>query len=242
MGNADSGTYWMQIDNFEWKQEYTPAIVENIGFENAQGAVAYDEAKGIGTNSSVKITFSEKPNTATLSNITVKNGDANVAYSGVWSDTDKSYTLSFADGLAVDTTYKVTVPNTVKDNTGWAILPAEGTFKTAACTFDVSSVAITDTTGNAFENLADFTGGDIKVVATTENTFSTAKDIVIVIAEYNGDVLKDAKYATVSVPANTTSAGTTFTLTDVSGVTSIKAFALVDLDVLTPYCLPAELK
>ena len=238
---GDNGS--MTIDTFSWTQEYLPATVDKIAFVGADGnELTYDEATGIDLDAQIKLYFSDAVNEETLANITVKKGDIAEEFDGVYDSDDNSYTISLADGFAQDSTYSLNIPTTVKDTSGFDVTSAYGTFKTGKAEFAVSSIEITDENGNAIENLAAYEGTTVKVKATVKNTYPMAKTAAIVLAGYNGTVLKNADYKTVSIESGATSAEETFTLKDKTDLTKVRAFALSDMETLTPYCPAAEIK
>lgn len=233
---AVGGSGNMIVDSFNWEQEYQPITVDKIAFVDAQGnELEYDETTGIDLDTQIKLYFSDTLKEDTLANISVKSGNTAAAFDGTWNADDNTYTIAFTgDGLAQDTTYALTVPETVTDNSGFGVTSANGTFKTAKASVSVSSVEFV-----GIDSLASYSGNTVTVKATVKNTYPTAKNVAIVFAGYNGTTLKNATYNSVAVPAGAESVTTEFTL-DKTDITKIKAFALTDIGSMQPYCAAAE--
>lgn len=226
----------MIIDSFSWEQEYQAVTVDKIAFVDADGnEVEYDETTGIDLDTKIKLYFSDALKEDTLKNISVKSGNTAAVFNGTWNADDNSYTIAFTgDGLAQDTTYALTVPETVTDNSGFAATSAYGTFKTAKASLSVTSVEFV-----GIDSLASYGSNKVTVKATVKNTYPTAKNVAIVFAGYNGTTLKNATYNSVAVPAGAESVTTEFIL-DKTNITKIKAFALTDIGSMQPYCAAAE--
>lgn len=226
--------YW---DYFNTKFEYIPALVKDITFVDAEGAEkVYSAENPVGKTDSVKIAFSEAMKEDTLSNITVSDGTANAAYTGTWNSADNTYTLAFTEALKSGATYTVTVPDTVKDAAGLPVDTAAGTFKTSGGSVAVTGVAITDANGEEITDLAAYEGNTIKVVLTGANTTSEAATVYLAYAGYNGTALSEMNFAPVTFAAGSQSAEYTFTISDKSVLTKMKAFALKDMENIIPYC------
>lgn len=232
---CNEGTvYW---DYFNSKYEYIPALVKGVTFVDAEGAEkAYSAENPVGKTDSVKIAFSEAMKEDTLSNITVSDGTANAAYTGTWNSADNTYTLAFTEALKSGATYTVTVPDTVKDAAGLPVDTAAGTFTTNGGRVAVTGVAITDANGEEITKLAAYEGNTIKVVLTGSNTTDEAATVYLAYAGYNGTALSEMNFAPVTFAAGSQSAEYTFTISDKSVLTKMKAFALKDMENIIPYC------
>ena len=207
----------MIIDYFNYRHEYIPAAVKEIKATNVT------EGK-VDVKSQLVITFSEAMKEDTLSNITIKNGEENAEYTGVWDATANTYTLTFKSKLKPETEYAVTIPNTVQDYSELPVYEAFGTFITAPIPpMDVENIAaVWSKASNSVSVSADVINPNDAIVS-------------MVVAGYKGTVMETIEIIPVTILASTTNISESVTLTE-TDIDTVKAFALYDLSSIRPYC------
>ncbi len=182
--NSSNGT---TID-FDYFYVYTSQEMIVTGVTDGKGNAIVNNATGVPVDVSIKATFNVALDPESLTNITI-GGTAITSTPGA---DEKTAIITFPDGLDYNTTYTLTIPETVKGYFGDTLSNAYTlTFTTEEEPADivtVTQIVFTDKNDAAISTLTN--NGSVKVTALVKNnsTVSTGdRKVILILALKNSD-------------------------------------------------------
>ena len=236
--SGPDNTSFVEIDYVKVTQACSEPYIEKVTYTDYNGKTVPGTQAGIKT---IKVNFAGNIDSASVANkITLTKGNAPVPFTGEFSDSDCSYTLTLADLLEGNSDYVLSVSDGVKDtyNTfvaakSFPISTEDGAIEVPTAKFSIGENTVVK---------ANLVAGDkVLVTATVIDTKPLKDSAKLVAVCYNGKKMSLAKFATVTWNG---CIGTMSAELDVESIEDleIKAFTFVDAISFKPIQSPFVLE